>query len=155
MRIGALLLVAALGCSGEETPAGRLFKGKPLEYWAVQLEDLDPKRSDEAVEALVAFGPEALPHLAAAFGDAKPSIAENAARALHGIACREPGEKGVAPAVVMAARSPSFHVRYWAARTLGEMRPPPPEARETLLLLQEDPAETVREMAKAKLRELR
>src|SRR5262249_18036032 len=65
-------------------PSTQFVEGRKLDYWVAQLQDPNESERIYAVQALIRFGPRAVPALGKALTqDSSPRVREEAARALR------------------------------------------------------------------------
>ncbi len=127
---GLLWLPAAL--PAQETSRER----RTLSEWKADLADPAPGTRRRAVVALAAFGPETLPLLSQALGDADPEVRLAAA---NGLGRLGPAAHPAAPSLARAMRDRVPFVRRGIATALGAITPATPEAVEALMAALVDP----------------
>jgi HEAT repeat protein len=80
------LLVSLAGLSLVGQAQEPRYQGRTLAEWQGDLRDLSPQVRERAIEALIAFGPQAVPALTQALKDADTAVQWTAALALRRIA---------------------------------------------------------------------
>jgi HEAT repeat protein len=121
-RVEATTLVESLRHLPAPMPSGRTFPATEEQRW-------------RAIERLRVLGPEGVTALARALADPDPMMRRNALIGLQSLASGISTRK-VPPVDVRAGSGalvhalltdPDWYVRAWAAATLGQIQPPPPE----------------------------
>jgi HEAT repeat protein len=149
------LLVSLAGLSLVGQAQEPRYQGRTLAEWQGDLRDLSPQVRERAIEALIAFGPQAVPALTQALKDADTAVQWTAALALRRIARVT---KDIVPALTRALqdRRADLGVRQRAIVTLGEIGPAAKDAVPALRKVRNtyDPSGELQKLAAEALRRI-